>query len=115
MSSLHTLRTVLLLSIGGCGEHEVAATVSYWFTKAWPESHDDPGSPATVEIDNIQIVQDGDYHKLPRWMADLFSQDDVLLDECMEDYVAGDIAAREAAAESRREDAMLAARAEQDA
>jgi hypothetical protein len=103
MSSLHTFQTYIRMSLGGIDEHEVEAHVSYWFTPAWPQSHDDPGSDASVEIDNIQIKHGKEYHGLPPWLTDVFAEDETLQAECMADYVDYNEAAREQAAEHRYE------------
>lgn len=104
MSSLHTLKTHLSISLGGISEHEVEAHVSYWFTRGWPASSQDPGCGPSVEIDNIQIVNSGQFHRLPTWLSDVFCDDEDLLDECMADKAAGDEYARDQVADAARED-----------
>lgn len=110
MSSLHTLKTHLRLSLGGVEEHEVDARVSYWFTPAWPASSMDPGSGATVEIDNIQIANGKDFHGLPGWLVDAFRDDEELIADCLADKAESDEYAREQAADARREERFLEGR-----
>lgn len=110
MASLHTLKTHLRISLGGIAEHEVEARVSYWFTRAWPQSSMDPGSDATVEIDNIQIANGRDYHSLPGWLVDSFRDDETLIADCMADKAESDEYARDQAADARREEMMLGRR-----
>lgn len=107
MASLHTLKTHLRLSLGGVDEHEVDARVSYWFTPAWPQSSMDPGSDASVEIDNIQIANGREYHSLPDWLVDAFRDDETLLADCLADKAESDEYAREQAADARREDLRM--------
>lgn len=103
MSSLHTMKLDLAISLAGHAEREFEAHVSYWFTPAWPQTREDPGCDATVKIDNIQIKQGGEYYKLPNWIVDALA-DDELIAECFADKVASDEWARELAHEGRREE-----------
>ena len=106
-TSLHTLNTFLRLSLGGVEEHEVNTRVSFWFTPAWPESRDDPGSGAFVEIDSIQLFEKGEYHALPRWVVDAVREDEELIAQClMEIQDDGDRAA-EYRADQMRDDRMM--------
>lgn len=109
MSSLHTFSTHIRLSLGSIEEHEVEAHVSYWFTPAWPQSRDDPGCDAVVEIDNIQLKHGKEYHLLPAWLVDAFANDETLIADCLADKAESDECARDEAADARR-DAMLSAR-----
>lgn len=103
MSSLHTMKLDLAICLVGSAEREFEAHVSYWFTPAWPPTREDPGCEATIEIDSIQISQLGEYYKLPSWIVDALTDED-LIAQCFSDKAASDEYARELAYEARLEE-----------
>lgn len=107
MSHLLTLKTHLRISLGSVEECEVPVNVSFWCHKAWPASSMDPGSDASVEIDSVVAVINGEHIPL-RWLpAELTDGNDDLIAECMAEWADADAAARDARDEARRDDAMM--------
>lgn len=96
-----TFNTTLLWHDSRGGEVEASVRVLYSFTKGYADTWEEPGAPAEVEI--IKITPADTCIVVPEH----FYTSEELIEECFEDWRAGEEDAREWRAQARRDDAMM--------
>lgn len=119
MAQVRTFETSINLSIWDGDEHEFVLRLGYKFTPGYPDTHDEPGSPDTVEIISIRLLDPikpvgAKEYDVPTWMQGLIDADEELIASLIahaEEQDASDAwDAAERRAEEARDDRMTEAR-----
>ena len=101
MSNRGTFTTTLLWHDSRGGEVETEVRVLYSYDKGYPQTWEEPGEPASVEI--IKLTASDPSITVPEH----FYTSEELMQECFEDWQADAEDVREWLAQSRRDDALM--------
>lgn len=82
----HTLKTTLVLQRPHGAEYEIAVAVEYEHTDGYPDTREEPGQGATVEIIAVVPTLDGIVRPdAGAFLGTLLENDEDLIAECFQD------------------------------
>ena len=100
--SKHTYETVLSICAGG-DEHEPTLRVGFTVYPGYPDTMEEPGCGATVELSHAEICVGEDWITAPEWLFGMLYTDSGFHAELLQSAAEDHEAALEYRAEMRRE------------
>ena len=109
MTTSYTYLDPIYIDARDGGYIEASAEISYVVTWPYPASHGQPYEDASAEIQAVRLLRGNEALDLPQWLSDLITEGDRLTDELLTHAREVDEAARDDAADQKRQTMLEAA------